>query len=151
MQATLGPSLSVANGFERSALARVDGRLPFELPDRFVRSSSDSGGDLTSWFTDDGNEFTATIEVRTVDRAGKLSEHGERARCRRRGGMRMFDGGCGTARRCGMGGRAGGPLVLATKKRLTRLRRPRGRRHNAETVAGMVVFSATRVRATPPP
>jgi MYXO-CTERM domain-containing protein len=56
------------------SLSLVDGRLPFELPDRFVRSSIDSGGDLTSWFTDDGNEFTATIEVRMVDRAGKLSE-----------------------------------------------------------------------------
>jgi hypothetical protein len=56
------------------SLSLVDGRLPFELPDTFVRSSIESGGDLTSWFVDDGNEFEATIEVKMVDRAGNLSE-----------------------------------------------------------------------------
>jgi MYXO-CTERM domain-containing protein len=56
------------------ALRLVDGTLPFTLPEQKIQSFRQPSEDFSSWFSDNGEEFAGTIEVRIVDRAGNLSE-----------------------------------------------------------------------------
>jgi MYXO-CTERM domain-containing protein len=56
------------------ALSLVDGTLPFTLPAEPVQSFRQPSEDFSTWFSDDGEEFAGTIEVRVVDRAGNMSE-----------------------------------------------------------------------------
>jgi hypothetical protein len=57
------------------SLKLVKGTLPFVLPDQPVLATfSRSAGKLSSWFSDDGKAFDATIAVAMVDSAGNFSE-----------------------------------------------------------------------------
>jgi hypothetical protein len=57
------------------SLKLVKGTLPFELPSQPVRASSGrSAGEMSSWFSDDGEAFDAVIAVAMVDEAGNVSE-----------------------------------------------------------------------------
>lgn len=57
------------------SLKLVKGSLPFAIPDQPVRARSGRrAGSLSSWFSDNGEEFEAVVEVAMVDDAGNLSE-----------------------------------------------------------------------------
>ena len=53
----------------------VRGTLPFKLPVKPVRATSGRrAGELSSWFSDDGEAFDAVVAVAMVDSAGNASE-----------------------------------------------------------------------------
>lgn len=57
------------------SLRLVKGKLPFALPDQPVRATSGrSAGEMSSWFSDDGEAFDAVVAVAMVDEAGNVSE-----------------------------------------------------------------------------
>lgn len=58
-------------GFDLSV---VDGTLPFKFPSQYVQSFQEPSEDFSTWFSDDGSDFAATVEVRVVDRAGNVSD-----------------------------------------------------------------------------
>ena len=56
-------------------LKLVEGTLPFELPAEPVRATFDRrAGEMSSWFSDDGEAFDAVVTVAMVDEAGNVSE-----------------------------------------------------------------------------
>ena len=54
------------------SLSVVEGSVPFYMPKTNVQGTSE--GDLSSWFSDNGNAFAGTVEVKVVDRAGNQSD-----------------------------------------------------------------------------
>jgi hypothetical protein len=54
------------------SLSVVEGSVPFYMPTTSVRGTGE--GDLTSWFSDSGDAFEGTLEVKVVDRAGNESD-----------------------------------------------------------------------------
>jgi hypothetical protein len=55
------------------SLKLVDGSFPFHIPEDTVIGNQDDGT-LSDWFTDEGEAFDGTLEVRVVDQAGNRSE-----------------------------------------------------------------------------
>lgn len=54
------------------SLSVVEGSVPFYMPKTSVQGTGE--GELTSWFGDNGDAFSGTLEVKVVDRAGNESD-----------------------------------------------------------------------------
>jgi hypothetical protein len=76
-------------GFDLSV---VDGTLPFKFPSQYVESFQEPTEDFSTWFSDDGSDFAATVEVRVVDRAGNVSDPIDVRVTSGRAGVRVFHG-----------------------------------------------------------